>query len=277
MKNAIVGMAFLAATLLLTAEATAGSPAEPRKPTELDILLPSDDLAMPDLASSHKLNFDGLDLGKAHSLGHAEDPFAVELGENILFEPPWGTSKFDVQFRCTTQSDHNAWIKPAPLDQVFIHDSLGTQIESYSSLDEARLEAASRLPQNARHEAGFLLYERDDGSVGISEILSGSANALNPIKLASQAGRFVTRKGTHGVDGNYPVLEIIHSHPPHSTHFHSGGRGKGDIFVAESLGVNVSVVHGNRVHLYQPQGRSITRRFDSIKGDLVATLNDDYR
>ena len=208
-----------------------------------------------------------------------EDSARLPFGEVSLAEPLWERNRLMVHFRCAEQSANIDWLQPPLSDEEFVIKDLpeasAVKSNHYPSLQEARLVAASRLPQHARFESGYILYEREDGSIGISERLSGSSHSLDPFSIASLGGRTVTIKGTHGVDGYYPVLEIVHTHPPQSTHLHSGGHGAGDIYVAESLGVAVSVVHDNEIRLYNPQGRKLTGHFHQVRGELVAMLGDN--
>ncbi|MDO3387504.1 hypothetical protein QWI17_16800 [Gilvimarinus sp. SDUM040013] len=209
----------------------------------------------------------------------------------------WERNRFDVQFRCDEQGTNDTWLLPmieepqtcaavdsfgsskcnTNLQYTDLFEDIGAQLTlaplQFESIEEARLAAASRLPHEATKEAGFILYELADGSVGISDQLPGSGHSLDPFSLTRQGEQTMTAKGYHGIDGHYPVLEILHSHPPHSNHMHSGGAGKGDVYIAESLGVSVSVVHDGEIRLYIPTGRNLKTTFQRTSGELVALLN----
>ncbi|HEY7885076.1 MAG TPA: hypothetical protein VIC08_09040 [Cellvibrionaceae bacterium] len=276
--NGFVGVVVLMTFMLFVGPATASTTVGEGNNSGANFKMASVEPPAPDYTSSRMLQADILDLLQAGFADHEKGSLYETLGKALLVQSPWSINMFAVEFQCATENAHTNWINSAPGDQVFAGKDLIVDLDaepaSFSSLDEARLEAASRLPRDARHESGFLLYERNDGSIGISEKISGDARSLAPIRLANLAGRTVTIKGVHGVDGNYPMLEIVHTHPPHSTHLHSGGQGEGDVYVAESLGINVSVVHDNAVHLYQPKGRDISHRFHQVRGELVAMLDN---
>lgn len=275
MKNVIAVMGHLVIALILATSPTASADTGLARDTELSI-----PLTLPDseLMSAKTYPQNRLDLSHMDVSAHREDSVRLQSGEALLAEPLWERNRLTVHFRCAEQNVNIDWFRPTLSHEDFASKDLSeeeTAVQSnrYSSLEEARLAASSRLPQHARFESGYILFEREDGSIGISERLSGSSHSLDPFSIARLEGRTVTIKGQHGADGYYPILELIHTHPPHSSHMHSGGHGKGDIYVAESLGINVSVVHNNEIRLYSPRGRELTGHFPQVRGELVAMLN----
>lgn len=273
MKNVIAVMGYLVIVLILAASPTAS--ADTGLTWEAELSIP---LALPDSEFMPAKTFPGnrMDLSHMDVFAHTEDSARLQFGGVSLAEPLWERNRLTVHFRCAEQNADIDWFQPTLSHEELVTKDLPEEsaVESnhYSSLEEARLVAASRLPQHARFESGYILFEREDGSIGISERLSGTSHSLDPFSIGKLDGRTVTIKDTHGVDGYYPVLEIVHTHPPDSTYLHSGGHSAGDIYVAESLGVAVSVVHDNEVRLYNPQGKKLTGHFHQVRGELVAML-----
>lgn len=160
--------------------------------------------------------------------------------------------------------------RTAAMAQMFNGEQEVNRHNAQEALNQARIKAAGMLPKNARKESGFLLYDKGNGNVGISDMLPGGPHALDPFSLKPTSdGQYLTVSGKYGIDGEYPVLELMHSHPPASTARFSGGKGTGDVYMAESLNINMSVVHGNQLRLYEPQGLDISRKFKETSGTLI--------
>jgi hypothetical protein len=127
---------------------------------------------------------------------------------------------------------------------------------SSPQLKKARIEAAGQLP-HVKNESSYILYDKGNGEVGRSDILPGNIDSIKDFEAVRYKGKteLMTKPGKYGIDGIYRILEVIHFHPDTSGVMFSGGWKTGDVYLAESLKINVSLVHGEELRLYIPTGK----------------------
>ena len=156
-----------------------------------------------------------------------------------------------------------------------LHDAHVKKYAAQKRRDEIRSELYDQLEGLSSYgdrESGFILYEGENGEILVSDLITGKRNMLfDEVRLGVKDGNGYISKGQFGVDRTSKIIEVLHTHPDHSTASFSGGK-FGDVWFSEKFNFDISLSYKGQRRIYQPTGNvnlSRPRKIKSYNGERL--------